>query len=196
MMTVVYMDNDDIYQLFIKHDVKGVRREVARLAIGVNLGDAGVIGEALQTRFDPSAGQRALQAGEPGLQAGEQAAGRAGAGPQAEQAQGEGEAALAAPLADNNDALAAPLAEALAAPRVACFRAAPLEQQEPRPEAVPKAWPVYEVPQQLRDADLEIALADRQMVLKRKRCEMSDLDHQQSEKQEHAKLKLAAGSKD
>ena len=63
-MTVVYMDNNDIYQLFINFNVPGVRKEVARLAQGVNMGDAGVINEALQAAYDPSAGQQALQAGE------------------------------------------------------------------------------------------------------------------------------------
>ena len=63
-MTVVYMDNKDIYQLFINFNVPGVRKEVARLAQGVNTGDAGVMGELLQAAYDPSAGQQALQAGE------------------------------------------------------------------------------------------------------------------------------------
>ena len=60
-MTVVYMDNDDIYQLFINFNVPGVRKEVARLAQGVNTGDAGVMNELLQAAYDPSAGQAALQ---------------------------------------------------------------------------------------------------------------------------------------
>jgi hypothetical protein len=154
-MTNMYMDNDDIYQLFIEYNVKGVRREAGRCFLGVNMGDAGVIGEAMQARVAPSAGQRFLQAGEPGPQAGE-------AAPQAEpQAEPPAEQALqAAPLA------------------------APLEQ-----ESVPKAWPVLS--QDLRDVDLEIQLADRKLALKRKHCEMSDLEHQQSEQQEQAKLKLA-----
>ena len=63
-MTVVYMSTNDIYQLFIKFNVPGVRKEVARLAQGVNMGDAGVMGELLQAAHDPSAGQRAVQAGE------------------------------------------------------------------------------------------------------------------------------------
>ena len=63
-MTVVYMDTKDIYQLFLKFNVPGVRKEAARLAQGVNMGDAGVINEAMQAAFDPSAGQRAMQAGE------------------------------------------------------------------------------------------------------------------------------------
>jgi hypothetical protein len=63
-MTVVYMDTDDIYQLFLNFNVPGVRKEAARLAKGVNMGDAGVINEALQSAHDPSAGQRAMQAGE------------------------------------------------------------------------------------------------------------------------------------
>jgi hypothetical protein len=58
------MDNKDIYQLFINFNVPGVRKEVARLAQGVNTGDAGVMGELLQAAYDPSAGQQALQAGE------------------------------------------------------------------------------------------------------------------------------------
>jgi hypothetical protein len=146
----------DLYQLFIKIKMPGFREEVARLALGVNLGDAGVIGEALQARVDPSAGQRALQAGEPGPQA-----------EQALEAAPHNNDALAAPLADNNDALAAAL-----------------EQQA---ETVPKAWPVHEVPQQLRDADLEIDVADRKMALKRKHREMSDMDCEMAQ----AKLKLA-----
>ncbi len=71
---------------------------------------------------------------------------------------GEAAPLAAAPGADNNDALAAPLA-------------APLEQ-----ESVPKAWPVPEVSQDLRDVDLEIQVADRKLALKRKHREMSDLD--------------------
>ena len=63
-MTVVYMDTDDIYQLFLNFNVPGVRKEAARLAKGVNMGDAGVMGEILQAAYDPSAGQRAMQAGE------------------------------------------------------------------------------------------------------------------------------------
>jgi hypothetical protein len=64
MMTVVYMDNNDIYQLFINFNVPGVRKEVARLAQGVNTGNAGVMNELLQAAYDPSAGQQAMQAGE------------------------------------------------------------------------------------------------------------------------------------
>jgi hypothetical protein len=63
-MTVVYMDTKDIYQLFLNFNVPGVRKEAARLAKGVNMGDAGVINEAMQAAYDPSAGQRAMQAGE------------------------------------------------------------------------------------------------------------------------------------
>jgi hypothetical protein len=63
-MTVVYMNTDDIYQLFINFDVPGVRQDAGRLWKGVNTGDAGVINEALQAAYDPSAGQQALQAGE------------------------------------------------------------------------------------------------------------------------------------
>jgi hypothetical protein len=59
-----YMSNEDIYQLFIEHNVKGVRREAGRCFLGVNMGDAGVMNEVVQARFNPSAGQRALQAGE------------------------------------------------------------------------------------------------------------------------------------
>ena len=59
------MDNNDIYQLFINANVPGVRKEAGRLALGVNMGDAGVMGELLQAAHDPSAGQAALQAGEP-----------------------------------------------------------------------------------------------------------------------------------
>jgi hypothetical protein len=63
-MTVVYMDTNDIYKLFLNFNVPGVRKEAARLAKGVNMGDAGVMGELLQAARDPSAGQRAMQAGE------------------------------------------------------------------------------------------------------------------------------------
>lgn len=63
-MTVVYMNTDDIYQLFLKFNVPGVRKDAGRLWKGVNMGDAGVINEALQAAYDPSAGQAALQAGE------------------------------------------------------------------------------------------------------------------------------------
>jgi hypothetical protein len=103
------MSTDDIYQLFIEHNVKGVRREAGRCFLGVNMGDAGVIGEALQARHGPSPGQRALQAGEPGL-----------------------EAEQAAPLAaapHNNDALAAPLAQQAETVPKAAPGAAPLEVQ-------------------------------------------------------------------
>jgi hypothetical protein len=61
------MDSDDLYQLFIKYDVPGFCKEVGRLALGVNMGDAGVINEALQARYDPSAGQRTLQDASPVL---------------------------------------------------------------------------------------------------------------------------------
>jgi len=64
MMTVVYMNNDDIYQLFLKFNVPGVRKEAGRLWKGVHTGDAGVMNELLQAACDPSAGQRAVQAGE------------------------------------------------------------------------------------------------------------------------------------
>ena len=63
-MTVVYMDTNDIYKLFLNFNVPGVREEAGRLAKGVNMGDAGVMGELLQAAHDPSAGQRAMQAGE------------------------------------------------------------------------------------------------------------------------------------
>ena len=63
-MTVVYMNTDDIYQLFLKFNVPGVRKDAGRLWKGVNMGDAGVMNELLQAACDPSAGQRAVQAGE------------------------------------------------------------------------------------------------------------------------------------
>ena len=76
-MTVVYMNTDDIYQLFLKCNVPGVRKDAGRLWKGVNTGDAGVMGELLQAAYDPSAGQQALQAGEaaqqPGIAFGQQA---------------------------------------------------------------------------------------------------------------------------
>ena len=40
-MTVVYMNTDDIYQLFINFDVPGVRKDAGRLRKGVNTGAAG-----------------------------------------------------------------------------------------------------------------------------------------------------------
>jgi hypothetical protein len=63
-MTVVFMDTDDVYQLLLKFDVPGVRKDAGRLWKGVQTGDAGVMGELLQAAYDPSAGQRAVQAGE------------------------------------------------------------------------------------------------------------------------------------
>ena len=69
-MTVVYMNTDDIYQLFLKFDVPGVRKDAGRLWKGVNRGDAGVMGELLQAAYDPNAGQRAVQAGEAAQQLG------------------------------------------------------------------------------------------------------------------------------
>jgi hypothetical protein len=63
-MTVVYMNTDDIYQLFLRFNVPGVRKDAGRLWKGVNSGDAGVMGELLQAACDPSAGQQALQAGD------------------------------------------------------------------------------------------------------------------------------------
>ena len=58
------MNTDDLYNLFVDMDMPGVRKEVVRLAKGVNKGDAGVMNELLQAAYDPSAGQQALQAGE------------------------------------------------------------------------------------------------------------------------------------
>ena len=63
-MTVVYMNTNDIYQLFLRFNVPGVRKDAGRLWKGVNTGDAGVMNELLQAACDPSAGQQALQAGE------------------------------------------------------------------------------------------------------------------------------------
>ena len=63
-MTVVYMSTDDIYQLFLKFNVPGVRKDAGRLWKGVNTGAAGVMNQVMQAAHDPSAGQRALQAGE------------------------------------------------------------------------------------------------------------------------------------
>jgi hypothetical protein len=63
-MTLVYMNTDDIYQLFLKFDVPGVRKDAGRIWKDVNTGDAGVMNELLQAAYDPSAGQRAVQAGE------------------------------------------------------------------------------------------------------------------------------------
>jgi hypothetical protein len=63
-MTVVYMNTDDIYQLFLKFDVPGVRKDAGRLWKGVHSGDACVMNELLQAACDPSVGQRAVQAGE------------------------------------------------------------------------------------------------------------------------------------
>ena len=47
-MTVVFMDTDDVYQLLLKFDVPGVRKDAGRLWKGVQTGDAGVIGELVQ----------------------------------------------------------------------------------------------------------------------------------------------------
>ena len=58
------MNTDDTYQLFLKFDVPGVRKDAGRLWKGVHTGDAGVMNELLQAACDPSAGQRAVQAGE------------------------------------------------------------------------------------------------------------------------------------
>jgi hypothetical protein len=64
MMTVVYMNTHDVYQIFLRFNVPGVRKDAGRLWKGVNSGDAGVMNELLQAACDPSAGQRAVQAGE------------------------------------------------------------------------------------------------------------------------------------
>jgi hypothetical protein len=64
MMTVVYMNTHDVYQMFLRFNVPGVRKDAGRLWKGVNSGDAGVMNELLQAACDPSAGQQALQAGE------------------------------------------------------------------------------------------------------------------------------------
>ena len=49
-MTVVYMNTDDICELFLHFNVPGVRKEAARLVKGVNMGDAGVVNELLQAQ--------------------------------------------------------------------------------------------------------------------------------------------------
>ena len=46
-------------------NMPGILDESARLHVGVKTGDAGVMNELLQAAYDPSAGQQALQAGEP-----------------------------------------------------------------------------------------------------------------------------------
>ena len=58
------MNTNDIYQLFLRFNVPGVRKDAGRLWKGVTTGDAGVMNELLQAAHDPSAGQQALQAGE------------------------------------------------------------------------------------------------------------------------------------
>ena len=63
-METVVLGSHDLQKFFIDINMPGVRAEVARLAIGVNQGDAGVIAQAVQAAVAPSAGQQALQAGE------------------------------------------------------------------------------------------------------------------------------------
>ena len=59
------MNNRDIVKFAMIKNMPGILDESARLHVGVKTGDAGVINEALQAAYDPSAGQQALQAGEP-----------------------------------------------------------------------------------------------------------------------------------
>ena len=63
-MTLVVLGSIDLQKFFIDINMPGVRAETARLAIGVNQGDVGVIAQAVQAVVAPSAGQQALQAGE------------------------------------------------------------------------------------------------------------------------------------
>jgi hypothetical protein len=63
-MTVVYMNTNDIYQLFLNFDVPSVRKDAGRLWKVVNTGDTRVMGELLQSAYDPSEGQRDVKAAE------------------------------------------------------------------------------------------------------------------------------------
>lgn len=65
-MTMIVLGSIDLQKFFIDINMPGVRAETARLAIGVNQGDASVIAQAVQAAVAPSAGQQALQAGEAG----------------------------------------------------------------------------------------------------------------------------------
>ena len=47
-MTFIYMHTADIYKLFLKFDVAGVRKHAARLWKGVNVGDSGALGKLVQ----------------------------------------------------------------------------------------------------------------------------------------------------
>jgi hypothetical protein len=179
MMKVVYMDSDDLYQLLIKYRVYGFCEEVGRLALGVNMGDAGVMGELLQARYDPSAGQRALQDASPVLlashvpvnaAAGEDAedadAGDAGDVEQAEQAEPQ---PLEQQAENRMQNCIAPNAEPQArAPPNAEQEQLFIRDAEPRGPA--------EMPLQLRNLEVEIEVEERRTNFKRKQY---DLDLEQ-----------------
>ena len=167
-MKDVYMDNDDIYQLFIKYNLPGVRKEVGRLALGVNMGDAGVINEALQARYDPSAGQRALQDASPVLLASIIPV-NASEGEDAEDAE-DAERAEPQPLeqqAENCIAVRDTEPQARTPPNAEQQQLA-IQDAEPRGPA--------EMPQQLRNLEVEIQVEERRTNFKRKQY---DLDLEQ-----------------
>jgi hypothetical protein len=146
-VTDIYMDSNDLYQLFIKVRVKGFCKEVGRLALGVNLGDAGVLNELLQARYNPSAGQRALQDASPVLLA-SHVPGNASAG--AEEAE---EAEQVEPRDAEPQARAPPNAEPRAPP-----------DTEPRGPAEKSLL--------LRNLEVEMFVDDRRMLQKRKQHEL------------------------
>ena len=167
-MTVVYMDNNDIYQLFINTNVPGVRKEVGRLALGVNLGDAGVINQTLQARHAPNAGQRPLQDASPVLLASIIPV-NASEGEDAEDAE-DAERAEPQPLEQQEENC---IVVRDAEPQA---RAPPNTEQQPL--AIQDAEPrgPAEMPQQLRNLEVEIQVEERRTNFKRKQY---DLDLEQ-----------------
>jgi hypothetical protein len=160
-MKVLYMNNKDICQLLLKHN-GGARREAGRCLLGVNMGDAGVMNEVVQARFNPSAGQRALQAGEQVLPESMYAA--------------EGEDAEDAEDAEQVEPQAfEPQAENCVAPR-------DLEPQAP-PNAVQQALAIEDIqngepggPADMRgpaEMSLQLRNIDKQIQLQRKQHEWS-----------------------
>jgi hypothetical protein len=179
------MDSEDLYQLCIKADVPGFCQEVGRLALGVNTGDAGVINEALQARYDPSAGQRALQDASPVLLAShvpvnaaageEEAEDAEQAAAEAEQAAAEAEQAAAeAEQAEPRDAEPRDAEPLDAEPRDAEPRDAEPRDAEPQARAPPDAEPrgPAETSLQLRNLEVEMQVEDRRMLQKRKQHEL------------------------
>lgn len=63
-MSTIVVDTRDLYEFFVAIDMPGVRKEAARVVVGVHTASADVAADFMQAAFNPSAGQQALQAGE------------------------------------------------------------------------------------------------------------------------------------